>query len=69
MAMTMKGEVLLPASRQIVWDKLNDAEVLKQCIPGCQSLDKTSETSFSAVAKLKIGPVSATFKGLSLIHI
>jgi carbon monoxide dehydrogenase subunit G len=63
MAMTMKGEVLLPASRETVWAKLNDAEVLKMCIPGCQSLDKTSDTSFSAVAKLKIGPVSATFKG------
>lgn len=63
MAMTMKGEVLLPARREIVWEKLNDAETLKLCIPGCQSLDKTSDTSFTAVAKLKIGPVSATFKG------
>jgi uncharacterized protein len=63
MAMTMKGEVALPASREVVWEKLNDPEVLKACIPGCQTLDKTSDTSFSAVAKLKIGPVSATFKG------
>ena len=63
MAMTMKGEVHLPADRQTVWDKLNDPEVLKQCIPGCQELEKTSDTSFRATAKIKVGPVSATFKG------
>jgi len=63
MAMTMEGEVALPADKQTVWAALNDAEILKSCIPGCQSLEKTSDTSFSAVAKLKIGPVSATFKG------
>ena len=63
MAMKMQGEVELPASRELVWTKLNDAEVLKACIPGCQSLDKTSETEMKAVAKVKIGPVSATFKG------
>ena len=61
--MTMQGEVALPADRATVWAALNDAEILKSCIPGCQSLEKTSDTSFSAVAKLKIGPVSATFKG------
>jgi carbon monoxide dehydrogenase subunit G len=63
MAMTMTGEVELPASPQIVWQKLNDAEVLKACIPGCQSLEKTSDTEFQAVAKIKVGPVSASFKG------
>ncbi len=63
MAMTMKGEVSLPASRQSVWDKLNDPEVLKQCIPGCQELERTGENGFRAVAKIKVGPVSATFKG------
>ena len=63
MAMTMKGAVALPADRETVWAKLNDPEVLKACIPGCQSLDKTSDTSFSAVVKLKVGPVGATFKG------
>lgn len=61
--MTMTGEVSLPAQRSKIWDMLNDPEVLKVCIPGCQSLEKTSETSFSAVAKIKIGPVGATFKG------
>ena len=63
MAMEMKGEVVLPADRQTVWAKLNDPEVLKACIPGVQALDKTSDTTFTAAAKMKIGPVSATFKG------
>ena len=61
--MTMKGEVSLSADRQTVWQKLNDPEVLKACIPGCQSLDKSGENGFQAVVKLKVGPVSATFKG------
>ena len=63
MAMVMRGEVLLPAARDVVWSKLNDPEVLKACIPGCQTLERTSDTSFSAAARLKIGPVAATFKG------
>jgi hypothetical protein len=63
MAMTMTGEVQLPATRQVVWEKLNDAEVLKSCIPGCEELNKTSDTSFEAVATTKIGPVKARFKG------
>ena len=63
MAMTMTGEVTLPADRTTVWAKLNDAEVLKACIPGCQSLEKTSDTSFAAKAKIKLGPVSASFAG------
>ena len=61
--MEMKGEVVLPADRQTVWAKLNDPEVLKACIPGVQTLEKTSDTTFTAAAKMKIGPVSATFKG------
>jgi hypothetical protein len=63
MAMTMTGEVTLPAARPRVWAMLNDAAVLRACIPGCQSLEKTSDTSFAAVTKIKIGPVSASFKG------
>jgi carbon monoxide dehydrogenase subunit G len=63
MAMTMTGATTLPADRERVWAMLNDPAVLKACIPGCQSLEKTSDTSFAAVAKVKIGPVSATFKG------
>ncbi|HRJ70222.1 MAG TPA: carbon monoxide dehydrogenase subunit G [Beijerinckiaceae bacterium] len=63
MAMTMNGSFDLPASREVVWQKLNDPDVLKACIPGCQSLERTSDNGFAAVAKLKIGPVSATFRG------
>jgi hypothetical protein len=61
--MTMAGEQLLAAPRQVVWEKLNDAEVLKACIPGCESLDRISDTEFQAVATNKIGPVKARFKG------
>jgi carbon monoxide dehydrogenase subunit G len=63
MAMTMTGEVTLPAERPKVWELLNDPEVLKSAIPGCQSLEKTGDNGFAAVVKMKIGPVSATFKG------
>jgi hypothetical protein len=63
MAMTMSGEVQLPAAREVVWEKLNDPAVLKACIPGCEQLDKTSDNSFEAVATVKIGPVKAKFKG------
>jgi carbon monoxide dehydrogenase subunit G len=63
MAMTMTGEVLLPASRQAVWAKLNDPAVLKACIPGCEQLDMTSDTEFSAIATIKVGPVKARWKG------
>ncbi|MGC2783921.1 MAG: carbon monoxide dehydrogenase subunit G [Roseiarcus sp.] len=63
MAMTMTGEVTLPAERPKVWALLNDPEVLKSAIPGCQSLEKTGENGFAAVVKTRIGPVSATFKG------
>ncbi len=63
MAMTMTGEVELPASREQVWAKLNDPEVLKASIPGCEQLDKLSDTEFQAVATNKIGPVKARFKG------
>ena len=63
MAMTMSGEYQIAAPREVVWAKLNDAEVLKACIPGCESLDKLSDTEFQAVAVTKIGPVKAKFKG------
>ncbi|MCA0425236.1 MAG: carbon monoxide dehydrogenase subunit G [Proteobacteria bacterium] len=63
MAMTMNGAVDLPASRETVWQKLNDPDILKACIPGCQSLEGSPADGFAAVAKVKIGPVSATFRG------
>jgi carbon monoxide dehydrogenase subunit G len=61
--MEIKGSHHLKADPAAVWAALADPEVLKACIPGCQSLEKLSDTDFQAVAKLKIGPVSATFKG------
>ena len=61
--MDMKGERRIPAPRQKVWDALNDPETLKLCIPGCQSLEKTSDTDLTAVAAVKIGPISARFNG------
>lgn len=63
MAMTMTGEYQLPVPPQTVWEKLNDPATLKACIPGCEQLDKTSDTEFQAVATTKIGPVKAKFKG------
>jgi uncharacterized protein len=63
MAMTMTGEATLPAARPKVWALLNDPAVLKACIPGCESLEKTGDNGFAAVAKMRIGPVAATFKG------
>ena len=63
MAMTMNGEVQLAAPREAVWAKLNDPEVLKACIPGCEELEKTEDNGFRATAKMKVGPVSARFKG------
>lgn len=61
--MEMTGEYRIPAPRETVWQALNDPEVLKACIPGCEELEKESDTSFTATVKAKIGPVSARFKG------
>ena len=61
--MEMHGERRIPAPRQAVWEKLNDPEALKQCIPGCESVEKTSDTEFTAKVRAKVGPVSARFSG------
>jgi carbon monoxide dehydrogenase subunit G len=63
MAMTMTGEIQLAAPREVVWTKLNDPAVLKACIPGCEELEQTEDKGFRAIAKMKVGPVSARFKG------
>ncbi len=63
MAIALTGEVQLPAARDAVWAKLNDPEVLRTCIPGCELLDKLSDTEFQAIAVTKIGPVKARWKG------
>ena len=61
--MEMQGERRIPAPRQLVWERLNDPETLKQCIPGCESVDKVSDTEFTAKVRAKVGPVSARFAG------
>ena len=61
--MEMTGEYTIPASREKVWDALNDPEVLKACIPGAKSLEKVSDTEMTATVEAKVGPVKASFKG------
>jgi uncharacterized protein len=61
--MDMSGEFRIPASREAVWKALNDPEILKQCIPGCQELTKNSDTEFVARVVAKVGPVKAGFSG------
>jgi carbon monoxide dehydrogenase subunit G len=61
--MDMTGEERIAASREAVWAALNDVNVLKQCIPGCESLEKLSDTDMAAKVKLQIGPVRAAFTG------
>ncbi len=62
--MDMTGDYLIPAPRQAVWDALNDLAVLKEAIPGCESIEWTSPTEIDAVVTAKIGPVKASFKGV-----
>jgi carbon monoxide dehydrogenase subunit G len=61
--MDMTGEERIAASREAVWAALNDVEVLKQCIPGCESLERQSDTEMTSKVKLTVGPVSARFAG------
>ena len=61
--MDMTGEYRIPAPREKVWAALNDPEVLKTCIPGCETLTKDSDTELSATVSTKVGPVSAKFTG------
>lgn len=63
MAMLLEGEERIEAPVQKVWEALNDPEVLKVCIPGCESLEKKSDTEMAAIVLLKIGPIKARFNG------
>ena len=63
MAMTMNGQVQLPATKDVVWAKLNDPAVLKDCIPGSEQFDRIAENEFAAIATVKVGPVKARWKG------
>jgi carbon monoxide dehydrogenase subunit G len=61
--MEINGSERIAASKQAVWAALNDPAVLQQCIPGCDSLEKTSDNEMTATVTLKVGPVKASFKG------
>ena len=61
--MDMTGEYRIAAPRQKVWEALNDPDVLKQCIPGCEKIEKLSPTEMTASVRAKVGPVSARFGG------
>jgi carbon monoxide dehydrogenase subunit G len=61
--MQMNDSQRIPASREKVWAALNDPEILRQCIPGCQSLEQTAPNEMTATVVFKVGPVKATFGG------
>ena len=61
--MKLTGSYKLNVKKEIVWKALNDPNILKQCIPGCESFDRESDTSFNATATNQIGPMNATFSG------
>ena len=61
--MQMNDSQRIPASKQKVWEALNDPDILKQCIPGCQSLEMSTPNEMTATVVLKVGPVKATFGG------
>jgi carbon monoxide dehydrogenase subunit G len=59
----MTGEQRIAASRERVWEALNDPAILRQCIPGCQSLDKEADGRLKAIVEIRIGPIGARFNG------
>ena len=61
--MEMTGEQLIPAPQELTWKALNDPDMLKQCVPGCESIDPIGENQFQVLMVARVGPVSAKFKG------
>ena len=61
--MELQGERIIPAPVETTWAALNDPEVLKACIAGCESLERTGDDAYAAVVAVKVGPVSARFRG------
>jgi carbon monoxide dehydrogenase subunit G len=61
--MELTGEQSIPLPQQRVWDALNDPEVLKACIPGCESIERVSDTEYKVAMTAAIGPVKAKFSG------
>ena len=62
--MKLSGSYKLNVKKEVVWKALNDANILKQCIPGCEAFEKVSATEFNASATNQIGPMNATFSGI-----
>lgn len=61
--MEMTGEQLVPAPQKVVWDALNDPEMLKACVPGCESITPSGDNEYQVLMVARVGPVSAKFKG------
>lgn len=61
--MEMSGEQHIPRAQQRVWEALNDPEILKACIPGCESIDRVSENEYKVAMTAAVGPVKAKFSG------
>ena len=66
--MEMTGQQVVPLPQAQTWEALNDTEVLKGCIPGCETLDKVAENQYKLTLKSKIGPVSARFTGIMTLQ-
>ncbi len=63
--MDMIGSQRIEASREKVYAALNDVDVLRQCIPGCESIEKTSDSEMNAKVTLRVGPVKASFTSIT----
>lgn len=61
--MEMTGEQLIPLPQAATWEALNNPDVLKDCIPGCETITRVSDSEYAVVMTAKVGPVSAKFKG------
>ena len=65
--MEMTGEQIIPVPQQKVWEGLNDPEVLKACIPGCETIERVSDTEYRVAMTAAVGPVKAKFNGKLLL--
>ena len=66
--MEIGGQQLVPASQADTWKALNDTDILKRCIPGCESMEQLSESQYQLQMRARIGPVNAKFKGLMTLQ-
>lgn len=64
----MTGQQLVPLPQAETWKALNDTQVLKECVPGCETLEKVSDTQYELTMRQRIGPVSARFKGIMTLE-